>query len=123
MSSDQLNLDQVVFDDFENIIADLGVPVTINRYTKTLSNIMGDEDVSTGYGSNQTITVAFQLEERKYEFAKEGIVEKGDVTMFSRSADNVNKDDKITFDSKTYIVTRKTKRYSVDQCLLELWTK
>ena len=123
MSSDQFNLDQVVFDDFENIIADIGVNVTLARYTKTLSNIVGDEDVSTGYAAGVTIKGVFQLNERMYEFSKEGIVEQGDAAFYARSADSVDKDDKITYDSKTYIITKKTKRNNVALCTLELWTK
>lgn len=123
MSSDNFNLEQVVFDDFESIIGDIGSDVTLNRYTKTVSNIMGDEDVGTGYGGNVSIRGVFQLNQRLYAFGKEGIVEQGDATFYSRAADSVDKDDKITYDSKVYIVTKKTKRYNVDECLLDLWTK
>lgn len=118
-----LNLTQMVQDDFNTIIRDIGVNVTLNRFTKSSSNVTGDEDVTTGFGNNTTIRVVFELEKRDYDYDKEGAVEQGTTSMYSKPIDSVDKDDKITFDGKVYLVTKKTKRYSVDMCSLELWTR
>lgn len=121
----------MAFDDFNNLIAadfqiiidDIGTFVTLNRFTQVNSNITGEEDIDNGYGSNVSIKAVFELNTRSHDLQREGIFEGANAALYSKPSDNVRKDDKITFDGKTYLVRSKTKRNSVDFCLLELWVK
>lgn len=117
------DFNDLIASDFQSIIDEIGTDVTLNRFTQVNSNITGEEDVDNSYGSNVTIRGVFQLNERTHSLDREGIFEGADAVLYCKPADNVQKDDKITFESRIYLVRSKTKRNSVDMCPLELWTK
>lgn len=106
--------------DFERIISDIGVTVSLYRFTQNQSNITGDENIDN-YSSAVSIKGVFELNQRDFKLDREGIMEQGDASFYSRASDNVLKDDKISFEGKTYLVEDKTRRNNVDFCRLGLW--
>ena len=113
------DMDAITLSDFAAILTDTGVDVTLNRATKAVAAITGSETLS--FGSNVTITVQFQLNKNRFSVEKEGELAQGDATMYSKIADSVDRNDKITYRSVVYLVKDVTQRGSFDKCILFRW--
>ena len=112
--------------DFINFpLSDMGVTVTLNRVTKTTSNITGDRTLT--YGSNETITVVFLRRSVIHKYDKPGLVEEGDAYAMARCTTAILRGDKITNDANVYRVEKVIRRkFGVtnmfDFCTLHLIT-
>jgi len=89
----KLILDSIANTDMREITSELGEWVYYYKANKTLSNIEGDESIA--YNTGERLQVRFQVNDRKFLYDREGILEQGDATMFSSRKDAVEKDSKI----------------------------
>jgi len=112
----KLDLSNTIKKDFAGIIDEIGESITLNRATKTTSNLTGDRTVS--FGSDVIINAAFQINSKQYVYGKEGLLEIGDASLYSRTTDSVSRNDKIVYNSIDYIVKTVLSRFGVDQCVL-----
>lgn len=92
----------IMANDFETMLTDAGVTVSLERNTESYGNISGSK--SSSYGSPSDIVVLLGRHRPKFAFEKEGLVEQGDRTMLSRTSDAVNKNDRITYDVQKFTV-------------------
>lgn len=86
----------------DNALDDFGVVVSYEAVTKTTDNITGDEDL--GYAGAVNKTVLFFKQTQDWEQSIEGLIEKGDAYIMSRISDALSKNDRVTYDNKTYLV-------------------
>ena len=89
-------------------LVDHGVDVTLNRVTKTTSNLTGDRTLS--YGGNVTITVVFLKRNTIRDYEKDGLVERADGYIMVKPSDAVLRGDKITKDGDVFRVEKVDER-------------
>lgn len=83
-----------------NALADLGISVSREAVTKTISNRTGSPTYSYAAGSN--ITAVFTKRSQGFDWAKEGLFQNGDAIMHIDKDQSVSKDDLITFESEKF---------------------
>lgn len=115
-----LNVTAQVAEDFNEILEDIGESVTVERPTKTLSNVGLDESLS--YATGVQVKGVFQFTDKRYLYDKEGIVELGDAVFYTFSNNSVAMDARVTRNNATYKVEKAIPRYGVDMCVLYLWS-
>ena len=102
----------VTNEDFDQILNDLKRTVSYQEVTKTVDPQTGDEILV--YGSAADKSVVFFLEENRYLFDKEGLVEVGDAYIMTDTDFEPQRMDKYSIDGFTYLVKNVTKRYVSD---------
>lgn len=77
---------------------------TISReaVTQTQDNMTGSEELSWGTAGN--ITGAFFRKGENWQMEKQGLFENADAILLVKPAVTINKNDKITYDSASYII-------------------
>ena len=99
--------------DFESIpLNDIGVTVSRTPVFKSESNIDGDESFTDS--TPEDITVYFHRRFQKWSFDKEGELEGGDALRMIKHDQDMEKNDKITYQDRTYRVSSVIKRYAGD---------
>ena len=101
--------DGVSSDDFGYILADMGRTVSYEVVTKTTDAITGQE-IST-FATAVNKTVVFFLEQEKWMWDKEGLVELGDAYIMATVATGIKRYDKFTIDGNTYYIEAVYKRH------------
>lgn len=99
----------ITSDDFTAILADMTRTVSYQEVTKTVDPVTGDEILV--YGTAADKGVVFFLEENRYLFDKEGLIEVGDAYIMSPLTFEPQRMDKFSIDGYTYLVKNVTKRY------------
>lgn len=101
--------DGVSITDFAEILTDFGRTISLQRVTKTNDPLTGEE--TSSYASASNVTVIFFLEEQRWQWDKEGLVELGDAYVIATKATALNRYDKFTVDGDTYIIEKIIPRY------------
>ena len=96
-------------DDFDQILADMKRTVSYYVLSKTIDPVIGDEIIT--YATAVDKSVIFFLEENRYLFDKEGLVEVGDAYIMTDTDFEPKRMDKFSIDGFTYLVKNVTKRY------------
>jgi hypothetical protein len=96
------NYTGVYFPVYKTMIRKYGDSVVRTPYTKTTSNVNGDETLTAG--TPVTITVYIARKNAAWFLDKPGFVEGGDAIMIVPSDVTMNKDDTITWNGHTYRV-------------------
>jgi len=104
-------------DDFNQVLADFTRALSYQVVTITRSSIGGNE--TTTYATASTKNYVFFLEENRYLFDKEGLVEVGDAYILAPTADAIKRYDKFTVDSKTFIVDNVIRRTVAGTAMLD----
>ncbi len=108
-------------DDFSNgVLNDMGVVVDWEEATKTTDNISGSETLT--YAATTEKTVVFRKRVQRYIQGKEGLIDLGDAIILATTSYNFKKDDKISYDGETYIITKVIQRWADDEHLFDSCT-
>ena len=99
----------VVAADFTQILNDMGRSVTHKVVTKTTDSLTGEETTSFATGTSQT--VVFFLEENRYIWDNEGLLQVGDAYVIAPPALGFKRYDQIIIDSQTYYIENATSRH------------
>jgi hypothetical protein len=95
--------------DFTQIYADFKRTVSYRVMTKTTDPTTGDETSTFAVASNQD--VIFFLEENRYIFDKEGLLQVGDAYALIPLSINAKRYDQLTIDGSTYYIENTIQRY------------
>jgi hypothetical protein len=86
--------------DFEKILSKTGAYVIRIPALKSIDSFVGAETLSDGV--SETILVSVAKENTKWKVGKMGEMENADLVMFTKYTQEVNKNDKITLDTRIY---------------------
>lgn len=101
------------------IFVELGSTVVRSPYLSSSTSKWGDADIT--YDSNQNITaIPYNLIANREDFQPFGDMDDGDVIMAFRYNQSLSTRDKITFDSKTYLIKQIEKIPLNDVFLIQL---
>ena len=100
--------DGVVVGDFTQILSDMGRSVQYSVVTKTTDALTGSETTTFAGASAQT--VIFFLEENRYIWDKEGLLQVGDAYIIAPTSLGIKRYDQFTVDSQTYYVENTIRR-------------
>lgn len=95
-------------DDFTQILADYGRTISYKVVTKTTDGMTGDETSTFAAASNQT--VVFFLEENRYIWDKDGLLQVGDAYIIAPTSIGIKRYDQFTIDSQTFYIENVTRR-------------
>lgn len=95
-------------DDFDQILDDMGRVVSYKVVTKTQDAITGEETTTFAAASNQT--VIFFVEENRFIWDKEGLLEVGDAYIIADTDLGIKRYDQLTIDGSTYYIENVTRR-------------
>lgn len=95
---------------FDQYLVELGATVTRTTVVKSVSNIEGDESFTDDPVSTSVVCY-FMREGQEWFFEKPGQIETGDAFMLIKDTQDMNKDDKITYQGETFRVDRIIDRY------------
>ena len=98
----------VNIDDFAQILSDYGRVVSYKVVTITQDAITGSE--TTSFATAGNVTVVFFLEDNRYIWDKEGLLEVGDAYIIAPLTVGINRYDQFTIDGETYYIENITKR-------------
>jgi hypothetical protein len=94
--------------DFTGILNDMGVTVSYQVVTKSVNQLTGEEVSSFATGSNQTCI--FFLDESKYLWDKEGLIQVSDAYLLTPITLNAKRYDQITINGISYYIDNVTRR-------------
>lgn len=100
--------DGVVASDFTQILTDFGRVVSYKVVTKTTDPITGSE--TSTYASASNVTCIFFLEQNRYIWDKDGLLEVGDAYIIAAPAVGIKRYDQLTVDGNTYYIENVTRR-------------
>lgn len=95
-------------DDFDQIWTDMGQTVSYQVVTKTEDPMTGEPTTTFGTASNQI--VIFFLEDQRFVWDKEGLVEVGDAYIIAKTSLGVSRYDQFTVGGQTYYVDNVVRR-------------
>jgi len=95
-------------DVYETMIDNFAKTLTYTPYTKSTSNVTGDESLTAG--TTSTITGAFFRKEDNWVQDKPGLIQEADAVLLVKDGVTINKDDIITYDSEDYRVDKVIER-------------
>lgn len=94
--------DGVSTNDFQQILSDFGRSVTYRVVTKTTDSITGEETTTYAAPGNQTMI--FYLNENRFVWDKEGLLEVGDAYIIAPTALGIKRYDQLIIDGDTYYI-------------------
>lgn len=100
--------DGVVASDFTQILTDFGRSVSYQVVTKTTDPITGSEVSS--FASAAAQTVIFFLEENRYIWDKEGLLQVGDAYVIATPSLGIKRYDQLAVDGVSYYIENVTRR-------------
>ena len=106
--------------DFAQIYADYKRTVSYKVVTKTTDPTTGDETSTFAAASNQD--VIFFLEENRYIFDKEGLLQVGDAYVIAPTSLGIKRYDQFTVDGNTYYIENITKRHVLNTAMMDYGT-
>lgn len=95
-------------DDFTQILTDMGRTVSYKVVTKTNNAETGTE--VTTFAAAGDKTMIFFLEENRWVWDKEGLLEVGDAYIIAPIATGIKRYDQLTVDGDTYYIENVTRR-------------
>lgn len=95
-------------DDFTQILSDFGRTVSYKVVTRTQDAMTGEETTTFATASDQT--VVFFLEENRYIWDIEGLLQVGDAYIIAPTSLGIKRYDQLTIDSQTYYIENVTRR-------------
>lgn len=98
----------VSINDFAQILSDYGRTVSYSVVTKTNDPITGSETTTFATASDQT--VIFFLEENRYLWDKDGLLEVGDAYIIAPLTLAIKRYDQFTIDGQAFYIENVTKR-------------
>ena len=100
--------DGVSTNDFTQILADEGRIVSYKVVTISNDPSTGTETTTYAAGADQT--VIFFLQENRYIWDKEGLLEVGDAYIIAPTTLGIKRYDQVTVDGQTYYIENVTRR-------------
>lgn len=100
--------DGISTDDFTQIFNDFKRSVTYKVVTKTVDGMTGQE--TTSYATPAAVNLIFFLEENRFIFDKEGLLQVGDAYIMAPTTTGIKRYDQFTIDSQTYFIENVTRR-------------
>jgi hypothetical protein len=104
-------------DDFNQIWADFAVALSYKIVTITLDEKSGSE--TTTFASASTVNAIFFLEDNRYIFDKEGLLEVGDAYIMAKTSVGIKRYDTFTYNSKTYYLKNVVRRQVLGTDMLD----
>lgn len=106
----------VTANDFVEILADMKRTLSYQVVTKTIDPVTGDERLT--YASASNVEMVFFLNDNRFNFDKEGLVEVGDAYVMALPATGIKRYDRFTVDGITYLINNIFQRtvLGVDMC-------
>jgi hypothetical protein len=98
--------------DFLEIHSDFKRTISYEAVTKTIDPITGDEVLV--YATAEDKEVIFFLEDKRFQFDKEGLVELGDAYIMTPVTFEPSRMDKFSIDNRKYLIKQVLKRYVMD---------
>jgi hypothetical protein len=95
--------------DFDQIHSDFARTVSYQVVTKTINPTTGDE--TSSYSTSSNVDAIFFLQDKKYIFDKEGLLEVGDAYLIAKTSVGIKRYDKFTIDTQTYIIENVIRRH------------
>jgi len=103
--------------DFEKILSKTGAYVIRIPVLKSMDAFAGAETLSDGI--SETILVSIAKENTKWKVGKMGEMENADLTMFTKYTQEINKNDKITLDTRIYRIQNVLNVYEEGQIVFK----
>lgn len=100
--------DGVVAADFTQILNDMGRTLSYRVATKTTDGMTGEE--TTSYATAGNVTAIFYLEENRYIWDKEGLLEVGDAYIIAPTTAGIKRYDRFSIDGNTYYIETTLRR-------------
>ena len=94
--------------DFSQILSDMGRTLAYKVVTKTTNGITGEEQ--TTYAAATNITAIFFLEQNRYLWDKEGLLQVGDAYLIAPLTLSVKRYDQFTVGGETFYIENTTTR-------------
>lgn len=104
-------------DDFSQILTDMGRVVSYKVVTRTKDAITGEE--TTTYASAADKTVVFFLNDKRWIWDKEGLLDVGDAYIIAATSEGVKRYDQFTIDSQTFYVENVVRRTILDTAMCD----
>jgi hypothetical protein len=101
----------VVSDDFDQILTDMGRTISYKVVTRSTNPETGEETTAFATATDQT--VVFFLQENRYVWDKEGLLEVGDAYIIANTDLGIKRYDQVTVDDQTYYIENITRRHVV----------
>lgn len=98
----------VVSGDFQQILNDMGVTLSYSVVTRTNNPITGEE--TTTFAAATDVTAVFFLNENKYIWDKEGLLEVGDAYIIAATSVGIKRYDQFSYGGQTYYVENTIRR-------------
>lgn len=89
-------------DDFNQIYTDFKRTVSYKVVTDTQDSMTGSE--TTSFASATSVDVIFFLEDNRYLFDKEGLLQVGDAYIIAPTTTGIKRYDQFTIDGQTYFI-------------------
>ena len=100
--------DGVVIGDFTQVLADMGRSVSYQVVTITQDAMTGKEITTFATAAPQTIV--FFLEENRYVWDKQGLLEVGDAYIIAPTSLGIKRYDRLTVDGENYYIETTLRR-------------
>lgn len=94
--------------DFTEIYNDMGVAVSYKVVTRTQNATTGEE--TTSFATATTATAIVFLEQNRYVWDKDGLLEVGDAYLIAPTTLGVKRYDQVAYNGETYYVDNVTRR-------------
>lgn len=94
--------------EINQLVADFGRTISYKVSTKTTDSITGDE--TTSFAAAANITAIFYLNDTRYIFDKDGLLEVGDAYIIAPTSVGIKRYDQFTIDGITYFIETVTRR-------------
>ena len=103
--------------DFQEILADFKRTVSYQVMSKTIDPMTGDEATTFATGTNKD--VIFFLEDNRYLFDKEGLVQVGDAYIMAELTLGIKRYDRVTVDGASYYIENVTRRHILNTAMFD----
>lgn len=104
-------------DDFTQIFNDFKRTLSYLVVTKATDG-MGTEN--SAYATAKDVDAIFFVEENRWAFDKEGLVEKGDAYILAPTTTGIKRYDKFTIGGETFMIQNIIRRYVLSTAMMDL---
>jgi hypothetical protein len=103
--------------DFDQIYNDFYRTVSYEVVTKTEDPVTDSEILTYAAASN--VNVVFFVEDNKYLFDKEGLLEVGDAYIMAKTSVGIKRYDRFTLGNRRYLVKNVINRYVLNTAMMD----
>lgn len=107
----------VATDDFSQIYSDFKRTVSYKIVTKTTDPMTGSE--TSSFGSANNVDVIFFLNENRWMFDKEGLLEMGDAYIMAPTSTGIARYDQFTVDGNTFYIENVIRRHVTSVAMVD----